>query len=215
MCKIVMTGDEVTSLPVRFLVPDHMGTCVIVVVQPKPLSKLQEYTEEFEILKELGRGASGTVRLVSIPAPKFLHLQAEKIVAVEKSIFGMDDLDENPISDFKRELMCLTSLEHDHIVTGYGFRRNPLAIYMEYLDGGDLVSVIEKAEFSSSQAYDIIYDIACAMAYIHELGYIHRDLKPANILVTFQSGKYCAKLCDFGGTTFSFAANDIHSEAHG
>lgn len=219
-----MTSSERSALPIRILVPDCTGTCVVVVAQPKPLTKLHEFNEEFEIIKEIGRGGSGAVRLVKIPK-KYLNNKTNEeettknednfIPAIEKTIFGMDDLDENPINDFKRELMCLTSLEHDGIVTGFGFRRNPLAIYMEYVDGGDLVSIIDKAEFSCSQAYDIIFSIASAMAYIHELGYVHRDLKPANVLVSYNSGKYCAKLCDFGGATFSFASNDVNAEAHG
>ena len=208
-----MTGNTPSTLPIRILVPDALGICMVVVAEPKPLSKLREYTGEQKLIRKLGAGASGTVCLVELRVPTGGG-EAETVIAVEKSILGLEG-DETLIEDFKRELMCLTALEHDCIVRGYGFRRSPPSIYMEYVEGGDLVNIIENKGLSSSQGYDIIWDIASSMVYLHELGYIHRDLKPANILIReLKPGKYQAKLCDFGGTTFAFAGNEIRS-AHG
>jgi len=214
-CKIVMTGDTPSFLAIRVLNSEGLGTCLAVHADPKPLTKLPEIFHDVKIVKELGRGASGIVRLVKLDIQKEAGPGTERVLAVEKALIGMDGMDENQIEDFKHELMCLTSLEHENIVECYAYRRKPPSIYMEYIEDGDLVQMIEKEEFSSSQGYDMIKGIASAMAYLHELGYIHRDLKPANILVRIsKSGKYCAKLCDFGGTTFAFNANEIRA-AHG
>jgi mitogen-activated protein kinase 15 len=41
----------------------------------------------------------------------------------------------------------------------------------------------------------IVYQLACALKYLHSAGLLHRDLKPSNVLIT----PHChVKLCDFG-----------------
>ena len=40
----------------------------------------------------------------------------------------------------------------------------------------------------------IIYNLLCAVKFIHTAGIIHRDLKPSNILV---DEKFNVKICDF------------------
>jgi len=41
----------------------------------------------------------------------------------------------------------------------------------------------------------MVYNLLCAVKYIHESKVIHRDLKPANVLVNEDCS---VKLCDFG-----------------
>ena len=41
----------------------------------------------------------------------------------------------------------------------------------------------------------IIYNILCAVNFLHTSGIVHRDLKPANILIAFDC---TIKICDFG-----------------
>jgi mitogen-activated protein kinase 1/3 len=40
-----------------------------------------------------------------------------------------------------------------------------------------------------------VYNLLCAVKYLHESNVIHRDMKPANILVNEDC---TVKLCDFG-----------------
>jgi len=41
----------------------------------------------------------------------------------------------------------------------------------------------------------IVYNLLCAVKYLHESKVIHRDLKPANVLVNEDCS---VKLCDYG-----------------
>ena len=45
---------------------------------------------------------------------------------------------------------------------------------------------------------DIMFQIACGIAFIHAYGRVHRDLKPQNILVNVGGGKPSIKIADFG-----------------
>lgn len=63
---------------------------------------------------------------------------------------------------------------------------------MEYDLCRVLYSATQLLEFHISH---FVYQILCAIKYIHSAGVIHRDLKPGNILVS-QTGSL--KVCDFG-----------------
>ena len=41
----------------------------------------------------------------------------------------------------------------------------------------------------------IIYNVLCAVNFIHSAQLVHRDLKPANILINTQCN---VRICDFG-----------------
>ena len=41
----------------------------------------------------------------------------------------------------------------------------------------------------------MVYDMVCALSYLHKASIIHRDLKPANILV---NDDCTIQICDFG-----------------
>lgn len=63
------------------------------------------------------------------------------------------------------------------------------------LGGASLSSVLSKAQLKPCQVKKILYQILCAVNYLHSLNMIHRDLKSLNVLVD----DHCAvRLCDFG-----------------
>lgn len=67
---------------------------------------------------------------------------------------------------------------------------------MEYVPGGDMMTLlIQKGIFEEDLARFYIAELACAIEYVHNVGFIHRDLKPDNILID-QHGHI--KLTDFG-----------------
>ena len=48
--------------------------------------------------------------------------------------------------------------------------------------------------------FDVLYQLAVGLEYIHKSGLIHRDIKPANVLiwVSPENGKVLMKWADFG-----------------
>jgi len=64
----------------------------------------------------------------------------------------------------------------------------------------------------NSQNYKIIlYNMLCAMNFIHSANIIHRDIKPANILF---KNDCTIKLCDFGLSRPCLNETDMSTDLH-
>ncbi|XP_057988769.1 probable serine/threonine protein kinase IRE4 isoform X2 [Hevea brasiliensis] len=71
-----------------------------------------------------------------------------------------------------------------------------LYLVMEYLNGGDLYSLLRKVSCLEEDVARIyIAELVLALEYLHSLGIVHRDLKPDNILIAHDGH---IKLTDFG-----------------
>jgi serine/threonine kinase 38 len=67
---------------------------------------------------------------------------------------------------------------------------------MEFLPGGDLMSLLMKKDIlSEDEAKFYTAETLLALDAVHKMNYIHRDLKPDNILIG-KDGHI--KLTDFG-----------------
>lgn len=72
---------------------------------------------------------------------------------------------------------------------------------MEYLSGGDLMTLLMKKDvLTEPETRFYIAEIILAVDSAHQLNYIHRDLKPDNVLLD-KDGHI--KLSDFGLCTFA------------
>lgn len=148
----------------------------------------------FEIEKELGSGAMGTVWKA-----KF-HRNAEKVVPVALKVVALGLLgNEGAMARFEREATILKQLKHPHIVKliahGKINKSNPY-IAMEFIDGEPLDRVLArrgKLGWEEVAAYG--KQLAEALQYAHDKGIIHRDLKPSNLMITHDG---VLKLTDFG-----------------
>ncbi|MBN1384901.1 MAG: CHASE2 domain-containing protein [Elusimicrobia bacterium] len=136
----------------------------------------------YEVEKELGRGAMGTVYLGR--DPKINRKVAIKTVRFEDDV---DDAQMKAIKErFFREAESAGNLSHPNIIKIFdaGEDYDVSYIAMELLDGNDLKSYCEKDKLLPiKDAMEYVAKIADALDYAQQQGVVHRDIKPANIML--------------------------------
>ncbi len=156
-------------------------------------SEVGDLEDEYEILGELGRGASAVV--FRARDRTLGRLVAIKVVRPH-SIASADDA----MLRLAREARTVAKLQHPNIVTVHAVRRlrtGGLALVMQLVPGRTLKqAIIDHGPFAPEQAEHVLRDVASALAYAHAHGVVHRDVKPENIFLDQDSGR--ALLSDFG-----------------
>lgn len=149
----------------------------------------------YEIEKELGKGAMGTVYLGRDP-------KINRVVAI-KTLALSEEFEEKDLGEVKqrffREAETAGRLSHPNIVTIYdaGEESDLAYIAMEYLQGKDLTHYIKGDELLPIDwIFDIGARIADALDYAHNQNIVHRDIKPANIM--YHEEDDTLKVTDFG-----------------
>lgn len=160
------------------------------VPQPAETRRIGKY----EIIRELGRGATSVVYKAYDPFQ-------DREVAV-KAVFpeALGDLEygRRYRKLFVTEASLAGKLSHPHIVAIYDAVAEDEASYivMEYVDGTTLEPYARVDHLLPlSRVLEIIYKCARALDYAAREGVIHRDIKPANILL---AGETDIKISDFG-----------------
>jgi serine/threonine-protein kinase len=147
----------------------------------------------YEIVRELGQGAMGTVYLGR--DPKINREVAIKTLAYS----GIDDTELPMIKErFFREAEAAGRLNHPGIVTIFdaGEEHDLAYLAMEFLGGEDLsVHCKPNTLLPVAEVMEIVADIAEALAYAHRNDVVHRDIKPANIM---RQRDGSVKVTDFG-----------------
>ena len=149
----------------------------------------------YEIERELGKGAMGTVYLGR--DPKINRVVAIKAIPLAEE-FEEDDLQEAR-ARFFREAEMAGRLNHPAIVTVYdaGEDQGLAYIAMEYLRGTHLSHFTEAARllpFKNTML--LVARVADALYYAHRQNVVHRDIKPANIMFNPDADEL--KITDFG-----------------
>ncbi|HUK53839.1 MAG TPA: serine/threonine-protein kinase [Candidatus Binatia bacterium] len=149
----------------------------------------------YEVIKELGKGAMGTVFLGRDP-------KINRQVAIKTLRFDDPDLTEEDKTSlrerFFREAESAGRLNHPHIVNIYdaGEDQDIHYIAMELLDGADLKPWCARgALHPMNQVVSLLADVADALDYAHQNNVVHRDIKPANLMI-LKNG--AIKVTDFG-----------------
>lgn len=145
---------------------------------------------DFEPLKVIGRGAFGEVRLVQKKDTG--HIYAMKILR------KADMLEKEQVAHVRAERDVLVEADHQWVVKMYYSFQDPVNLYliMEYLPGGDMMTLLMKKDTLSEESTQFyLAEAALAIESIHRLGFIHRDIKPDNLLLDARGH---LKLSDFG-----------------
>jgi serine/threonine-protein kinase len=148
----------------------------------------------YEIIKELGKGAMGTVYLGK--DPKINREVAIKTMALSQEFEG-DEL-RDVTERFFREAETAGMLNHPNIVTMFdaGEEHDLAYIAMEFLDGTDLAPYTKKGKLMPQMAtLKICGKVAEALHYASQQHVVHRDIKPANIMLLKDKK---VKVTDFG-----------------
>jgi serine/threonine-protein kinase len=142
----------------------------------------------YEIIRELGQGAMGTVYLGRDP-------KINRDVAIKTILYA--DVEDSQLEDTKRRFLqeaeAAGKLSHPNIMTIFdtGEEHDLAYLTMEVLEGKDLSGTV----LPIKEAMRVVASIAGALDYAHKKGIVHRDIKPANIML-LEDGT--VKVTDFG-----------------
>jgi serine/threonine protein kinase len=151
---------------------------------------------KYQVLRELGRGASGKVYLAMDP---FTKRQVAIKVAFPEALKHSED-GAFYRGMFLNEAALAGKLNHPHIVEIYDavVEEKSSYIVMEYVEGGTLEKFCEPdALLPPAEVAEIIFKCVRALAFAATIGLTHRDIKPGNILHVDGTD---IKIADFGAS---------------
>ena len=101
-----------------------------------------------------------------------------------------------------REIDLLRKLSHPYVINildvvePKNFETFDTLYVVLELAESDLKKVIKSAiHLQIKHIQTVVYNLLCAVKYLHSANVLHRDLKPANVLVNEDCS---VKICDFG-----------------
>lgn len=156
--------------------------------------RTKETPQNFQTIKVIGKGAFGEVKLVQ-------RKSDGKIYAL-KSLIKTEMFKKDQLAHVRAERDILAdSKDNPWLVKLHASFQDAAFLYMlmEFLPGGDLMTMLIKYEiFSEDITRFYMAEIVMAIEAVHKLGFLHRDIKPDNILL--DRGGHI-KLTDFGLST--------------
>jgi WD40 repeat protein len=153
----------------------------------------------YEVLGELGRGATGVVY-------KARQVALGRVVAL-KMIAAAELAGREELARFRAEAEALAHLRHPNIVQIYevGEAGGRPYFSLEYCEGGSLARQLNATPLPPREAALLVETLARAVEAAHRQHVLHRDLKPGNILLgreglTGRPGwrEWALKVADFG-----------------
>ncbi len=144
--------------------------------------------ERYQVIRKVGEGSFGAVYQVfdrKMDIPKALK------------VFGRREENLHIIADLREEARTLARINHPNIIRIYDFHEDGEYIFldMEYVEGGNLESNLQKARKSGKTIRQIALQIAQGLKEAHDQGIVHQDVKPSNMLLD-NAGN--VKISDFG-----------------
>ncbi|XP_017278328.1 citron rho-interacting kinase isoform X5 [Kryptolebias marmoratus] len=155
------------------------------------LQTLQPGLQDFEPWAVVGRGRFAEVQVVRERATGdvcALKVMNKTVLRTQENMVFHEE---------ERKILSLNSSPWIPQLL-YAFQdKDHVYLAMEYLPGGDLMSLLNRYEdqFDESMAQFYLAELVEAIHAVHQLGYVHRDVKPENILID-RTGHI--KLADFG-----------------
>ncbi|CAB3407811.1 unnamed protein product [Caenorhabditis bovis] len=169
-------------------------------IRSVPTAKTNAFTDDYEILELIGRGAHSVVHKCAMKATRRKY--AVKIV--KKSDFdASEEVD-----------ILLRHSHHQYIVKLFDVYEDEAAIYMveELCEGGELLDRLanKKSLGSEKDVAAVMGNLLFAVQYLHSQQVAHRDLTASNILFASKDGDPSSvRIVDFGFAKQSRAENGM------
>ncbi len=151
-------------------------------------------TENYHIIKELGRGGMGAVYLAN--DKRLDRMVAIKMLKLNQG-FSIEQVSEI-IARFQKEARAIAKLSHPNVVGIHdiGEDNDQHYMVMEFLEGKSIGGLLdEEGSLPIELCLNITIQMCKALSYVHQNSIVHRDIKPDNIILTKNE---IAKLTDFG-----------------
>ncbi|KAI1809539.1 Pkinase-domain-containing protein [Poronia punctata] len=157
--------------------------------QAREKSKLEQRIGAYNVIKTLGEGSFGKVKLA-------VHRSTGQQVAL-KIIARKKLISRDMVGRVEREIEYLQLLRHPHIIKLYSVIKTQSEIIMvlEYAGGELFDYIVSHGKLEEDQARRFFQQMICAVEYCHRHKVVHRDLKPENLLLDDQLN---VKIADFG-----------------
>lgn len=164
------------------------------------LARLPKQIGEYEIVRPLGHGGMGSVYLAR-------HSKLGREVAL-KVLSSHRLADSRMRERFENEMRAIGRLSHPNVVTAHDAREvdGTAVLVTEYIEGMDLGRLVERTgPLAIGVAAQVAKQVAVALQYTHDQGFVHRDVKPSNVMVS-EHGE--VKLLDLGLARLQFGDSD-------
>ncbi|EPQ65195.1 Bgt-529 [Blumeria graminis f. sp. tritici] len=157
--------------------------------QPLPQKKAEQRIGAYQIIRTLGEGSFGKVKLAT---HRVTNQQVALKIIARKKLISRD-----MAGRVEREIEYLQLLRHPHIIKLYTVIKTPLEIIMVLEYAGDELFdyIVQHGKMKEDEARRFFQQIICAVEYCHRHKIVHRDLKPENLLLDENLN---VKIADFG-----------------
>lgn len=204
------TPDHTRQLHPSLANPHHMHSSNAVKESSKvslaydPVSR-KKVLNSYEIIKELGRGEHGKVKLAR-------HLENGELVAIKivdrqgrsRAFRPSEPSHEEKI---RREIAIMKKTNHPNVVKLIEVlddeSSRKIYLVLEYVEKGEVKwqKALGVPAMSIAESLQAFRGVVLGLEYLHYQGIIHRDIKPANLLISRDGS---VKISDFG---VSFASS--------
>jgi serum/glucocorticoid-regulated kinase 2 len=187
-CKID-TNDLTKPLDGTILLSSGTGK-IRVKAEFKPNAKHHLTTEDFELLKVIGKGSFGKVMQVR-------KKDTQRIYAM-KTIRKALIVSRSEVTHTLAERTVLAQIDNPFVVPLKFSFQSPEKLYLvlAFINGGELFHHLQReGRFDLNRSRFYTAELLCALECLHEYNVIYRDLKPENILLDYTGH---IALCDFG-----------------
>src|SRR6516165_4150232 len=173
----------------RFIERSTVGLAAKIIQNRQADSLVGQTIGHYKISESIGSGGMGEVYL------------ATDVVAGRKAALKLLPLrftgDAERLKRFEREARAVVGLNHPNVVTVYEIGEDNSIHYIasELIEGETLRERLMRGPIQLSEAVDVAFQMASALATAQEAGIVHRDIKPENIML--RPVGY-AKVLDFG-----------------